>query len=340
MHQEYPTETPASIGNPARAENSDQNDRKASTGVGGDPWATLPPIPPSTAQVKEEDRRRKAEAKERAKAEKERQYQEMRARQDAAYTARVREARAHEVARIASGECGIRAENLNDPANYEEIRLDRSAHLFWGVHTQVVFDDIEHVVNLEISEAHHVVGCIAWLTNETLLDTLAKKSSVSIVVQKEDFLRPDGLYDPAWKQRLRKQYKAIPGVEIRCCDDNGAIPCVLSGTVVERMNQGGDPVEAIRCFGMRSAKNSDHRGPLMHHKFAVLFGEDVTTPYAVITGSWNWTRNATKSIENILVIRDEKVAATYFNEYVQILANSEPLDWTAEYVKPEWRMGT
>lgn len=48
---------------------------------------------------------------------------------------------------------------------------------------------------------------------------------------------------------------------------------------------------------------------MIHHKFCVIDG------YTVITGSYNWTRFSAKNYENIAVIRDEMVAASYETEF-------------------------
>ncbi|MNJ81293.1 hypothetical protein D3C77_800280 [compost metagenome] len=58
------------------------------------------------------------------------------------------------------------------------------------------------------------------------------------------------------------------------------------------------------------------------------------------TGSFNFTKNATLSLENALFITDPKIVNAYFEEYGQIAAMSEELDWTSEWVAPVWRIGT
>ena len=62
--------------------------------------------------------------------------------------------------------------------------------------------------------------------------------------------------------------------------------------------------------------------------------------HCVWTGSYNISQTATKSLENAVVIRDQVIAEAYFNEWSQIMALSEPLDWESEWVAPEWRIGT
>ena len=46
------------------------------------------------------------------------------------------------------------------------------------------------------------VGCVAWLTHFDILDAMARLKTVSIVVQKEDFLRPDMGQPSNWKDLL------------------------------------------------------------------------------------------------------------------------------------------
>ena len=54
----------------------------------------------------------------------------------------------------------------------------------------------------------------------------------------------------------------------------------------------------------------------------------------------NMSRNAKRSFENALFIEDAKLARIYYQEWGQIMALSEPLDWEHEWVAPEWRIGT
>jgi hypothetical protein len=88
----------------------------------------------------------------------------------------------------------------------------------------------------------------------------------------------------------------------------------------------------------------------MHHKFlvfcrAVISSEGIDysfelEPYEVWTGSFNFTQNAVMSLENALVLTDPSVVQSYFHEWEQIEAISEPLDWTEDWSAPQWRVGT
>jgi phosphatidylserine/phosphatidylglycerophosphate/cardiolipin synthase-like enzyme len=63
-------------------------------------------------------------------------------------------------------------------------------------------------------------------------------------------------------------------------------------------------------------------------------------PYEVCTGSFNFTYNATNSLENLICVKDKKITNAYYQELAQILAVSEPLDWTSKWCYPDWRLGT
>lgn len=214
--------------------------------------------------------------------------------------------------------------------------------------TQVFFRNLEAELLQLIDAADVVVGCVAWLTNRQILAALAKKESVAIVIQKEDFLRPDLGVNKNWSLELRSQYSRL-----KCTFDryNGA----LGGTALHYMSMCSDPsITPIRCVGNH---NSDKQPafPRAHHKFLV-FGRSLNStereddselgtlgafqPYAAWTGSFNLTFNATNSFENAIVTEDPQLVQAFFEEWAQIEALSEPLDWSSVWVEPEWRIGT
>lgn len=207
--------------------------------------------------------------------------------------------------------------------------------------TSVYFRDLESHLVRHISAASAVVGCVAWLTSPVILKALsAVPGGVSIVVQKEDFLRPDLNPRRNWKLALRKQYGALPEI------DGGR---QAFGGVAGELSTHIDPeIEPVRCVGNHNAE-SRPAFPRMHNKFAVFCEVDVfddservnrLLPYAAWTGSFNFTKNAGASLENAIVMRDEKIVAAYFAEFGQILALSEPLDWKSSWMVPQWRIGS
>ena len=209
--------------------------------------------------------------------------------------------------------------------------------------TFVYFRDIENKLLYHISKAEAVFGAIAWLTNYTILDALSKLSDVSIIVQKEDFLRPDIRTSSNFKNILREKYSKLKCDLARYSFDN----------VLSSMSFACDPtIEPVRCVGNH---NSDKKPafPRMHNKFLVfatvkeekeerksLIEPSLIKPYAVWTGSFNFTKNATNSLENALYITDTTIVNAFFKEYGQIAAISESLDWSSDWMEPEWRIGT
>ena len=46
------------------------------------------------------------------------------------------------------------------------------------------------------------------------------------------------------------------------------------------------------------------------------------------------------SFENAAVLHDSEIVKAFYKEYTQIAAISEPLDWTATWMEPQWKMQT
>lgn len=240
------------------------------------------------------------------------------------------------------------SQNLNQSTiptdGYKGCELDDNSTHSHGCEVVAYFRDIEKALIANIKNADFVVGCIAWLTNERVIDALAEcPSGCAIVVQKEDFLRPDGESKNGCALKLRERYAKLSCGLVRYNFD-GVLAC---------MTTAGDPgIEPVRCVG-----NVNHERnpafPRMHNKFMVFcrtfdsidedgfFGRMVV-PYAVWTGSYNVTKNAEMSFENCVYIQDESgsIPRAYMREFEQIMALSEPLDWEAEWMQPEWRIGT
>jgi hypothetical protein len=201
----------------------------------------------------------------------------------------------------------------------------------------VYFKNLDKALIKEIEKAQVVVGCVAWLTHPNILDALAQKDLVSIVVQKEDFLRPDS----GTHHDLRRKYRALPISDYERH---------MLGGLVGGLSVCSDPtLDAVRCLGIYN-KSKALATPRSHHKFVVLancnhiLGEygyyPKILPYAVWTGSFNFTHNATNSLENAVVIRTPEIVEAYYNEWQQAFALSEPLDWEQEWCEPEYRIGT
>lgn len=213
---------------------------------------------------------------------------------------------------------------------------------------EVVFRNLKERLIAEIEGSPPnglILGAVAWLTEPDILDALATRPC-AIVVQKEDFLRPDIGTRLNWKQRLHEQYGELDGGNW----DRYALPGVVSNLNVASspgLEGAGyfDQTHTVRCVGNHNSKHSP-AFPRMHNKFlvfcerALVVGQVEARPVSVWTGSFNFTRNAVRSFENALHITDPAIAMQYALEWGQIYALSEPLDWSSEWVEPEFRIGT
>lgn len=214
--------------------------------------------------------------------------------------------------------------------------------------TEPHFDSVEAIFkNLESRlldiikqfENGAIFGCIAWLTSKPILKALSKCDNVQIIVQKEDFLRPDLEQNKSnkWKAKLHILYS-----DLKCYTERHQFREPMGNLSVC-----SDPsVDAVRCVGNHNSdKNSAF--PRAHHKFLVFCNFDSDGKYfpvALWTGSFNLTKNATCSFENVLYITDKSgknnIINAYLNEHHQIFALSEKLDWENEWTTPEFRLGT
>lgn len=220
------------------------------------------------------------------------------------------------------------------PEEKAETQTDYSAASHDG-QTQVFFKNLANRLIDEIRRADLVLGSVAWLTHRDILDALAAVETV-MIVQKEDFLRPDIGSRNGWAKTLRKRYERL----------HNAIERYQFPTL-KHMSVCGDPsMGPVRCVGAHN-RNKTPAFPRAHHKFAVFCKYitrpddfDMVVPYAAWSGSFNWTENASNSFENAFLTKDAVLVHAFYNEWAQVAAFSEPLDWKDDWVAPEWRIGT
>lgn len=197
--------------------------------------------------------------------------------------------------------------------------------------TVCMFRRLKHELILRIREADVILGSVAWLTDFDILSALSGRYCC-MVVQKEDFLRPDD-EGRGWKSRLRSAYDALWGVEQSYFPEK-TIPGLL-------YRPGDSTLPTVRCVGNFNADRNP-AFPRAHHKFAVFarLEEEDLVPFGVWTGSFNWTANASNSLENAIYSTDPNLVAAYCQEWQQVLALSEPLDWESDWCAPEFRIGS
>ena len=215
------------------------------------------------------------------------------------------------------------------PKSLEDFRPDA----FINAPVKPVFRNIEDTLVSCIKEADVVLGCMAWLTSEPILKALAEKTcGVQIVVQQEDWLRPDS---SEWsKQKQWKLYQRLNGISNWYAGLN-----VASDSEIQPVRLSGAP------------KNSNRNNPRMHHKFLIfgdVYKEDEWQTFefkckSVWTGSFNATKNGTNSLENGLLIDSPEIAKIYWQEWRQVLMTSKTIgseDWDRQYDDDYLRDGT
>lgn len=204
---------------------------------------------------------------------------------------------------------------------------------------EVYFKNIEEEIIKKIEQYDCVIGCVAWLTNENILKALSKKKECIIIIQEEDFLRPDTSFNGdklKWAKKMKKLYNALSGgnnefytylgISICCSHENG-----------------------IRRCGYLN-KNKLPAFPRMHNKFIICYNYinenfsnlSESIDGEVITGSYNYTENGNNSLENIVCIKDKTIVEAYSRQFGEISLLSVPLDWNKEWApnKSELRYGT
>lgn len=221
---------------------------------------------------------------------------------------------------------------------------------------EVLFRDIQpRLIRdlIELPKNHVVIGCVAWLTAFQILRALYHKS-LGIVVQKEEFLRPDKLLPTKeekieWSKILRGLYAESTKPQFNVPPTE--LPSFNFETRLDEIKgyqhaKAGD----FRCIGYLSTERNERSTiPLMHHKFLVFveiikkpiiekYQEPRFTtefrPYKVWTGSFNMSENASNSLENVVIMTDPKIVQAYCQEWANLYFNSESLDWTNEYFYP------
>jgi hypothetical protein len=239
-----------------------------------------------------------------------------------------------------------------DLNNLEIAKADGPWEPLWDPSTmsrqatvKVYFRGLEEELIGRLQEAHLVVGCIAWLTNERILQAMTWPDyGVAIVAHKEEFLchRHDPSATAAEIRRTPRLRELYSNLKMRLGhEDFGGLMATLSGR-----REGLDPV---RCAGEYRPSYLNRATARMHHKFLVFCNVVETTdphagdrfrviPREVWTGSFNLTWNAGRSLENAVLIQDPRIARAYYDEWMQVEAISEPLDWLVQWPAPEWHI--
>ena len=144
--------------------------------------------------------------------------------------------------------------DIDDPVYRDRAARPRDRARTHDGRVVAIFNDLAEACAEFVAGADAVVGCVAWLTNPTVLRTFAKLPAISLIVQKEDFLRPDS---GASDEELRAAYTMLHGLDRELLPQSRDIAYAW-----------GDKIEPVRCVGI---ENHTQRKavPRMHHKYLV-----------------------------------------------------------------------
>jgi len=222
-----------------------------------------------------------------------------------------------------------REQDLNFPSTFGFYDLERhmvDPSIYEGVPAIVYpyFRNIKRALLNHIDAADYVVGCIAWYTDPDIIRALNEKERASVVLQKETFL--SSCKDGSWNNELRELY----------AEGGEDLSDLSIGPLVTAAEDGFVFPGRFRCFGL----NRKGTAPRMHHKFVVFGNVDGSSEqidfHSVWAGSFNFTKNASLSLEDAELVEGRGVAQSFLLRWSQVLCMSEPLDWTSDDFSPEW----
>jgi len=242
-----------------------------------------------------------------------------------------------------------------DPNNVEAEVASVSAY----------FRDLKSELIATINKADAVFGCVAWLTDESILEALESRENFSIVVKKtkdnhglkarnlmSNWIKLEDLASESnYFHALKTAYGLTPGITDGTAGMIGVPP-------VTRLHLPEFPIGKFRELDAASAQaldvNPENKEelkyePMLHNKFLVfakvtftkttltdvsdyyyasgyksnlseemflrVHGKPVVTPYAVWTGSFNFSAAASTHLENAVLIHNRNIAEAYFKEF-------------------------
>lgn len=189
-----------------------------------------------------------------------------------------------------------------------------------GASTVAHFGDLLPALLDFIERSEAIVGCVAWLTSDRVIGMMSSRP-VALVLNKEWMLRSGDTSSKAVRQRER--LGRLTGGLLA-----SGFPSPLSDVAPPRTK-----LDAVRVAG-HSPRVRNLNSPLMHHKFIVRLKGG--KPVAVWTGSFNFTANASSSLENAVEIHDPVIAAAYLAEFARVAAIAEPLEFAAGKSDPSF----
>jgi hypothetical protein len=153
-----------------------------------------------------------------------------------------------------------------------------------------------------------VVGCMAWLTSDELINTISCAKQVALVVNDEDYSK--------WGSGCvtRQKYQKLPGFKRPFSE-------IWGNKITTPLNILNKIYEPVRCFG---SDGRHHFSPIMHIKTLIICDDD-DMPRWVWQGSMNFTKNSQNNLENAVFIDDQNIALSSFLNFGNIFIFSKPV---------------
>lgn len=212
------------------------------------------------------------------------------------------------------------------PIDLNKIKKDGVHQILNDCSIQPYFENIESHLTSHIEKASYVIGCVAWLSNRDIIQTLSEKKGVKIIVNKEEYLNSNMTLGQRFcYQCLRGKYNDVTDllkVDCECCQKN-VKECQNFIKIFDKLcDDSSERDHAILTCGIVNNFSK------MHHKF-LIFLNDRFEPYGVWTGSYNLSYTSNFSLENALYITEQSVINEYLKEFIAIYPFSEHHDWNS-----------
>jgi phosphatidylserine/phosphatidylglycerophosphate/cardiolipin synthase-like enzyme len=197
----------------------------------------------------------------------------------------------------------------NNSGMFLLYHVDVAQNLYTQLIMTAFFDNISEsfLAALEELQPAALVGCQFFFSDSAVIEYLKRKRiPVSIIVQKQKL----------WKCRSynpRKRYQAQNAMQLR--------------TGYDALTPLPGESAAVRCYGPMYSTRSKRPTPILHHK-VFIFLDALNQPFALFTGSYNFSNWACKNEENALLIKSPtSTLRAYVAEWQRLKDGSEPLDF-------------
>jgi phosphatidylserine/phosphatidylglycerophosphate/cardiolipin synthase-like enzyme len=214
---------------------------------------------------------------------------------------------------------------------------------------EIHFDNIEkHIIDI-IGGSTIFVGCAYNFSNTNIINALSKDNGkqACIILDKSEFHKSNNtnIFDTlaAFEFDLRELGEGLFDKNMFYATSflptkTNKTSVRVFGGVASYAKQNKDNEKVKKGIADKNTK-ADFKFPLLHHKFFVCCDKNEhgkLTFNCVITGSFNFSKNAPVCKENIVVIKNEAVVRGFYEEWRRCFIFSENLtNYDHEKMTPE-----